>query len=160
MTARERFFKKLQQQQNPRRTEALDGAAAADIARFRQQMAELAQQISQWFDGTGIEVVISTRHLHDLSTLGYSLNSGICRYDIPAIRLQNGERSVNIVPQQLLDGVEKGIVTLSLEARRRGSREVFYLSLAPEVGLDDPQGAPVPGSAAYAYRRSLFYGGR
>ncbi len=53
---------------------------------FRQQMAELAQQISQWFDGTG-KVVISTRHLHDLSTL-YSLNSGICRYDIPAIRLQ------------------------------------------------------------------------
>ncbi len=82
MTARERFFKKLQQQQNPRRTAALDGSAAADIARFRQQMAELAQQISQWFDGTGIEVVISTRHLHDLSTLGYSLNSGICRYDI------------------------------------------------------------------------------
>ncbi|UMP77874.1 hypothetical protein MJ565_12310 [Klebsiella pneumoniae] len=83
MTARERFFKKLQQQQNPRRTAALDGSAAADIARFRQQMAALAQQISQWFDGTGIEVVISTRHLHDLSTLGYSLNSGICRYDIP-----------------------------------------------------------------------------
>ena len=131
MTARERFFKKLQQQQNPRRTAALDGSAAADIARFRQQMAALAQ----WFDGTGIEVVISTRHLHDLSTLGYSLNSGICRYDIPAIRLQNGEHSVNIVPQQLLDGVEKGIVTLSLEAPDgAGSREVFYLSLAPEEG--------------------------
>ena len=79
--------------------------------------------------------MISTRHLHDLSTLGYSLNSGICRYDIPAIRLQNGERSVNIVPQQLLDGVEKGIVTLSLEAPDgAGSREVFYLSLAPEEG--------------------------
>ena len=94
MTARERFFKKLQQQQNPRRTAALDGSAAADIA-----------------------------------------NSGICRYDIPAIRLQNGERSVNIVPQQLLDGVEKGIVTLSLEAPDgAGSREVFYLSLAPEEG--------------------------
>ena len=160
MTARERFFKKLQQQQNPRRTAALDGSAAADIARFRQQMAELAQQISQWFDGTGIEVVISTRHLHDLSTLGYSLNSGICRYDIPAIRLQNGERSVNIVPQQLLDGVEKGIVTLSLEAPDgAGSREVFS-EPGPGGGLDDPQGAPVPGSAAYAYRRSLFYGGR
>ncbi|WP_323104750.1 hypothetical protein [Klebsiella variicola] len=135
MTARERFFKKLQQQQNPQRTAALDGAAAADIARFRQQMAALAQQVSQWFDGTGIEVVISTRHLHDLSTLGYSLNGGICRYDIPAIRLQNGERSVNIVPQQLLDGVEKGIVTLSLETPGgTGSREVFYLSLAPEEG--------------------------
>ncbi len=50
---------------------------------FRQQMAALARQVNQWFDGTGIEVVVSTRHLHDLSTLGYSLTSGICRYDIP-----------------------------------------------------------------------------
>ncbi|WP_323114377.1 hypothetical protein [Klebsiella variicola] len=50
VTARERFFKKLQQQQNPRRTAVLDGSAAADIARFRQQMAALAQQVSQWFD--------------------------------------------------------------------------------------------------------------
>ncbi len=108
MTARERFFKKLQQQQNPQRTLPLDGSAAADINAFRQQMAALAQQISQWFDGSGIDVEVSTRYLHDLSTLGYSLNSGICRYDIPAIRLQNGERSVNIVPQQLWNGVEKG----------------------------------------------------
>ena len=46
MTARN-VFKKLQQQQNPRRTAALR-SAAADIARFRQQMAALAQQISQW----------------------------------------------------------------------------------------------------------------
>lgn len=119
-------------------------------------MAALAQQISQWFDGTGIEVVISTRHLHDLSTLGYSLNSGICRYDIPAIRLQNGERSVNIVPQQLLDGVEMGIVTLSLEAPDGAGSGGVLSEPGPGGGLDDPQGAPVPGSAAYAYRRSLF----
>ncbi|MCS5980746.1 hypothetical protein LNO78_11050 [Klebsiella pneumoniae subsp. pneumoniae] len=98
-------------------------------------MAELAQQIGQWFDGTGIEVVISTRHLHDLSTLGYSLNSGICRYDIPAIRLQNGERSVNIDAAAAVGWRGKGIVTLSLEAPDgAGSREVFYLSLAPEEG--------------------------
>ncbi|STS90263.1 Uncharacterised protein [Klebsiella variicola] len=135
MTARNVFLRncsnsKIRDGQRPS-----TGRSPADIARFRQQMAALAQQISQWFDGTGIEVVISTRHLHDLSTLGYSLNNGICRYDIPAIRLQNGERSVNIVPQQLLDGVEKGIVTLSLETPGgTGSREVFYLSLAPEDG--------------------------
>lgn len=135
MTARERFFKKLQHQQNPPRTTTYDRAAAADIAMFRQQMAALARQVNQWFDGTGIEVVVSTRHLHDLSTLGYSLNSGICRYDIPTLRLKNGERSVNIVPQQLWDGVEKGVVTLSLETPGgAGSREVFYLSLAPDGG--------------------------
>lgn len=123
-------------------------------------MAELAQQISQWFDGTGIEVVISTRHLHDLSTLGYSLNSGICRYDILAIRLQNGERSVNIVPQQLLDGVEKGIVTLSLEAPDgAGSREVFYLSLAPEEGWMIRK-AHQPRKRGLYLPKIAFYGGR
>ncbi|ASV20599.1 hypothetical protein ACKLKD_04755 [Klebsiella sp. 10982] len=135
MTARERFFKKLQQQQNPQRTLPLDGSAAADINAFRQQMAALAQQISQWFDGSGIDVEVSTRYLHDLSTLGYSLNSGICRYDIPAIRLQNGERSVNIVPQQLWNGVEKGVVSLSLDTHGgTATRQVYYLSLAPDDG--------------------------
>ncbi|MBD3720886.1 hypothetical protein IE992_06080 [Klebsiella pneumoniae] len=108
-------------------------------------MAELAQQISQWFDGTGIEVVISTRHLHDLSTLGYSLNSGICRYDIPGHssakrRAQRQYRAAAAVGWR-----GKGIVTLSLEAPDgAGSREVFYLSLGPGGGLDDPQGAPAP----------------
>ena len=59
---------KLQQQQNPPRTATLDRAAAAGYRMFRQQMAALARQVNQWFDGTGIEVVVSTRHLHDLST--------------------------------------------------------------------------------------------
>ena len=37
------------------------------------------------------------------------------------------------MPQQLWDGVEKGVVTLSLETPGgAGSREVFYLSLAPD----------------------------
>jgi len=95
-------------------------------------MDELAQQISQWFAGSGIEVTLSTRHLHDLSAVGYSLNSGICRYDITAIRLQNGDRSVRLLPEQLWNGAETGIVTLHVDAP--GIRQVFYLSMAPEAG--------------------------
>ena len=88
-------------------------------------MAALAQQISQWFDGTGIEVVISTRHLHDLSTLGYSLNSGICRYDIPAIRLQTAS-AASISCRSSCWMAWKRIVTLSLEAPDgAGSRRCF-----------------------------------
>lgn len=95
-------------------------------------MDELAQQISQWFAGSGIEVTLSTRHLHDLSAVGYSLNSGICRYDITAIRLQNGDRSVRLLPEQLWNGAETGIVTLHVDAP--GIRQTFYLSMAPEAG--------------------------
>ncbi|WP_347113187.1 hypothetical protein AAHB66_12800 [Leclercia sp. S52] len=95
-------------------------------------MDELAQQISQWFAGSGIEVTFSTRHLHDLSAVGYSLNSGICRYDITAIRLQNGDRSVRLLPEQLWNGTETGIVTLHVDAP--GIRQVFNLSMAPESG--------------------------
>jgi len=95
-------------------------------------MDDLAQQIGQWFAGSGIEVTFSTKHLHDLSTVGYSLNSGICRYDITAIRLQNGDRSVRILPEQLWNGSETGIVTLHVDAP--GIRQVFYLSMAPETG--------------------------
>jgi len=95
-------------------------------------MDELAQQISQWFTGSGIEVTLSTRHLHDLSAVGYSLNSGICRYDITAIRLQNGDRSVRLLPEQLLNDKETGIVTLHVDAP--GFSQVFHLSMAPETG--------------------------
>ena len=92
----------------------------------------LAQQISQWFAGSGIEVTLTTKHIHDLSTVGYSLNSGIYRYDITAIRLQNGDRSVSLLPEQLWNGAETGIVARHVEAP--GFREVFYLSMAPEAG--------------------------
>ena len=88
MSARERFFKKVQQNSNsvlPGKT-----SAEAEIREFCQRMDELAQQIDQWFEGSGVEVIIATRHIHDLSTMGDSLSSGICRYDITTVRLQNG----------------------------------------------------------------------
>ena len=130
MSAKERFFKKVQQNSNsvlPGKT-----SAEAEIREFCQRMDELAQQIDQWFEGSGIEVIITTRHIHDLSTLGYSLSSGICRYEITAVRLQNGERSVSIIPEQLCRGADTGCVTMRVDVP--GTRQVFHLSMAPEVG--------------------------
>lgn len=130
MSARERFFKKLQHKND--RVPSGIKSADAEVRTFCSRMDELAQQISQWFAGSGIEVTLSIRHLHDLSAVGYSLNSGICRYDITAIRLQNGDRSVLIVPEQLWNGAERGIVSLHVDAP--GIRQTFYLSMAPETG--------------------------
>ena len=73
----------------------------------------------------------AVRHIHDLSTIGYSLGNGICRYDITTIRLQNGERSVSIIPEQLCRGREIGCVVIRVET---ADIQVFQLSLAPEKG--------------------------
>lgn len=130
MSARERFFKKVQDKNN--RVTSGKKSADAEVRAFCSRMDELAQQISQWFAGSGIEVTFSTRHLHDLSAVGYSLNSGIYRYDITAIQLQNGDRSVRLLPEQLWNGTETGIVILHVDAP--DIRQVFYLSMAPETG--------------------------
>lgn len=130
MSARERFFRKVQQ--NSDSNPSGNKSAEAEIRLFRQRMDALAQQISQWFAGSGIEVILSTKHIHDLSSVGYSLSNGICRYDITTIRLQNGDRSVSIVPEQLCRSAETGCVIMRVNAP--GISQMFYLSMAPETG--------------------------
>lgn len=132
MSARERFFKKVQQQNTIPLT---DGSVAADIRAFCQRMDELAQQVQQWFDGSGIEVVTGVKSLSDLSTVGRSLNSGASRYDITTITLQNDTRSVSIAPVQLYQDGCTGCVTLTVDAPdREPARQQFYLSMKPEGG--------------------------
>ncbi|MHA0913074.1 hypothetical protein ACR9HB_22885, partial [Enterobacter hormaechei subsp. steigerwaltii] len=65
----------------------------------------------------------------------YSLSSGICRYAIATIILQNGDRSVTIMPEQVIRGPEKGCVTMSINVpdSLSGAR-IFHLSMAPETG--------------------------
>jgi len=130
VSAKDRFFKKVQR--NNSIVTFGQKSAEAEIREFTSRMDDLADQISQWFAGTAIGVTLSTKYLHDLSTVGYSLSSGICRYDITAIRLQNGDRSVRLLPEQLWNGAETGIVTLHVDAP--GIRQTFYLSMAPETG--------------------------
>lgn len=110
MSARERFFKKVQQ--SSKNITSGNTSVEAEIVEFCERLEGLAQQIIEWFAGTSIEVTLSRQYLHDLSTLGYSLSSGICRYEIATILLQNGERSVSIVPEQLFRAGETGCVRM------------------------------------------------
>ena len=98
-------------------------------------MEDLAQQIITWFEGSGIEIILSKKHITDLSTVGYSLSSGICRYAITTIIVQNGDRSVTIMPEQVIRGPEKGCVTMSINVpdSLSGAR-IFHLSMAPDTG--------------------------
>ena len=66
MSARERFFKKIKQSTaQPHH----DGSVGADIQAFRHKMDELSEQIEAWLEGAGIEIILSTKHLNDLSTV-------------------------------------------------------------------------------------------
>lgn len=133
VSARERFFKKVQQ--NNESIPPGKKSAESEILAFCQRMEALAQQICQWFAGSGIEVIYGVKHIHDLSTVGYSLSSGICRYDIITLRLQNGDRSVSIIPEQLCRGAETGCVTMCVDVPGSASdMQIFYLSMAPETG--------------------------
>lgn len=130
VSARERFFKKMQH--NSTGVPSGKDSVEAEVRAFCSRMNDLARQMSQWFSGSAIEVTFSTKHIHDLSTVGYSLSSGICRYDITTIRLQNGDRSVTILPEHLCHSTETGLVKMRVEAY--GIPQVFYLSMAPDTG--------------------------
>ena len=133
MSARERFFKRAQQRQNS--VLSGNGPVDADIQAFCQRMDDLALQVSEWLEGSGVEVIISTKYLQDLSTIGSSLNSGASHYQITTIRLQNNSRSVSITPEQLYQNGGKGCVTLTVETPDRvPGKARFYLCMAPEGG--------------------------
>lgn len=133
MSARERFFKKVQQSIGDKPLYV--NTAEAEVRTFCERMEDLAQQIITWFEGSGIEIILSKKHITDLSTVGYSLSSGICRYAITTIILQNGDRSVTIMPEQVIRGPEKGCVTMSINVpdSLSGAR-IFHLSMAPDTG--------------------------
>lgn len=129
MSARELFFKKVKQNKILLRSE---GPVEADIRAFCQRMDELAQQVTQWLDGTGIEIVRALKYLSDLSTVGASLNSGTSRYEITSIRLLNGCRSVSILPERVYQPGEKGCVMMVIDVP--SGKQRFYLSMMPGGG--------------------------
>ena len=123
----------MQQKQNA--TAHGDDVVDMDIQAFCQRMNQLAQQVRQWFEGSGVDVILGAKSLQDLSTVGRSLNSGASRYDITTIRLQNDTRSVSILPEQLYQNGLKGCVTLTVDAPDcEPGKQRFYLCMAPESG--------------------------
>ena len=133
MSARERFFRKMQQNGLP--VCAGSKTVDADIARFCRQIDELVQHIRGWLEGSGIAMTRSTRHLSDLSTIGVSLNSGASRYDIALLRLQNDDKLVDIIPEQLYRNGGKGWVNLTVNVPgNKPEQRHFCLHMATESG--------------------------
>lgn len=57
MSARERFFKKVQQSIGDKPIYV--NTAEAEVRAFCERMEDLAQQIITWFEGSGIEIFLS-----------------------------------------------------------------------------------------------------
>jgi len=133
VSARERFFEKVQQQQNAGR--AHEKSATREVAAFCAGMDRLVQQITAWFAGSVMVVERSTKSIQDMSAIGYSLSSGICRYEIATLCIRNGSGRVSIIPEQLcLDG-DIGHVIMSVVAPGSPAETtLFYLCMAPEGG--------------------------
>jgi hypothetical protein len=133
VSTKARFFKKVQQ--NNTMTVTDERSVEADIQAFCRRMDDFARQVCQWFEGSGIEVIVSRKYLHDLSTIGFSLNSGSVCYEISTITLRHGLRSVTIMPEQLWRAGDKGCVTLTIDTAAGASgKQKFYLRMAPERG--------------------------
>ena len=133
MSARERFFEKVQLQQNA--GAAHEKSAAREVAAFCAAMDRLVQQITGWFAGSGMVVERSTKSIQDMSAIGYSLSSGICRYEIATLCIRNGSGFVSIIPEQLCRDGNIGHVIMSVAAPGSASEKaLFYLCMDSEGG--------------------------
>ena len=64
MSAKSRFFKKLQDQRP--RNEVFDTKAEADIAAFRQRISQLRESMEAWLAGTEVRTEVTTTSLVEL----------------------------------------------------------------------------------------------
>lgn len=85
-----------------------------------------------WYQRFGLN---HDQQLLDAMLPWYSLSSSICRYVITTVILRNGDRSVSIIPEQIIRGSEKGCMTMCINAPGSISGErIYHLSMAPETG--------------------------
>jgi len=155
VSARERFFEKVQQRQNA--GAALEKSAAREVAAFCAAMDRLVQQITGWFTGSGMVVERSTKSIQDMSAIGFSLSSGICRYEIATLCIRNGSGYVSIIPEQLCRDGNIGHVIMSVVAPGDASeKEVFYLCMAPEGGWR-MRGEVEPSGEGIALTEEVFF---
>ena len=89
MSAKSRFFKKLQDQ-SPR-NEAFNTKAEADIAAFRQRISQLLESMETWLAGTGIRTETTANSLVEFLIGGSA-------FSVPGITLHYGTRSIRFTP--------------------------------------------------------------
>ena len=89
MSVKSQFLKKLQARQPV--PVSFTSKTQADIAAFRQRMAQLQEQMDAWLTGTGLNAEPFTASVTDLLVEGGA-------FDIPGIVLHYDDRSVTFTP--------------------------------------------------------------
>jgi len=89
MTAKSRFFKKLQEQRP--RNQVFDTKAEADIAAFRQRISQLRESMETWLAGTEVSTEATTTSLVELLI-------GRDAFSVPGITLFYGTRRLRFTP--------------------------------------------------------------
>ncbi|WP_435952679.1 hypothetical protein [Dryocola sp. BD626] len=107
MSAKERFFKKLQEKQPQAGVYACK--SEADIAAFRLRMSELLGQIEEWLAGTDIRVESTSVSVVELLVGGKA-------FTVTGIALRYENRKVTFTPVFLYGQGVTGCVEVSLHA--------------------------------------------
>ncbi|TBL63852.1 hypothetical protein [Hafnia paralvei] len=130
MSAKDGFLKKVQE--NNEAQQSNEERVKKDIQEFRSRVFSLAKQVEQWLHGTGIQVSIGSKRLHD-ETVSFAMgNSAHGSYEVTTVQLQNNTKSARIEPEWLYGLGLKGSVELVIDTPNRSPRQQkFSLCMGP-----------------------------
>lgn len=114
MNHKEAFFKKAQH--NQEEVVSIEQKTKLDIKSFQDSMAALARQIETWLQGSGVEVEIFEKPIHD-ETLSFSTAAevrSLSRYMITTLKLKNGNKHADLSPVGVYGGGACGWANLLL----------------------------------------------
>ncbi|QJT82294.1 hypothetical protein [Kosakonia sp. MUSA4] len=136
MSAKDDFFKKVKENRNSGEEHA--ERVRQDITLFRSRLSELAEQITQWLQGSGIEITRTETLLNDDSVKQFPGNGTDGTYKTPQVNLKNGEKVAEL-KAECLYGAGLGCVSLIItNPYRAPSKTTFKLYMniknQPEEG--------------------------
>ncbi|MDK9604619.1 hypothetical protein [Lelliottia wanjuensis] len=133
MSAKDEFLKKSSE--NKEAQISNQERVKRDIQEFRSRVDNLATQISQWVDGTGIQVITGQKRLND-ETVSFALGSGAnASYEVTTIQLKNNAKSATITPEWLYGLGHKGNVDFVVTTPNSIPRQMkFSLCMGPDEG--------------------------
>jgi len=132
MSARDGFFKKVQENQDNQQN--LISRVQADVMSFRAAMFELTKQVEQWLHGSGVEVATTEKLFNDESVSFIQGCEDLSTYKISSCRIKNGPKTAVIEPAAAYGGkATKGWASLTIDTPNRAPRiQKFLLRLGED----------------------------
>ena len=133
MSAKEGFFRKVQENQNNKKDQL--SQVKADVTFFRSAMFDLTKQIETWLDGSGVQVVTTEQHINDESISFIDGCEALSTYKIAVCTMQNGPKVAVVKPASVYGGTaSKGWASLTIDTPNRAPRIQRFLLRLGEGG--------------------------